>query len=384
MAVNSAGTQVTFTPRPGFRGRAQFGFYVTDGKEKGSLCVATVDVQNVGVPYLSGLPVNHNKVMNGTFEDGTEVRQRLLNETVDNAGFDFYREGPFMSGDHLSDNQPSYNAYTNNWAYAGGEYIYQSWKECGQVNGGRKGNYGFGWSEFNSNGYVWTVPAPLANTVTTPNHRYHNFQSWNFLELITPVVKCHDYRFEFDVNLQRTGLLVGSNFPYTLDFVTNPGSNPSSATTLQSSPRSSVITTVAPNSWQHVTTYVPYCSAVSTNFINPATNVGWNSGVTHFPLIDNVAMSEVTPPPLLVSATSSSGSTAIHPHCCVTLTATALNALCGVTYTWTPGNLTGSTVTVCPGATTKYAVTVSDGCRTAVAKVVVKVNPMGMPCPIRD
>lgn len=372
LSINSGGTQVTYTPRPGFRGRAQFGFYLSDGKEQGSFCVATINVVSVGFVYIGGLPFNHNKVMNGDFENGTEVRQRLLNENIDHTGLEFYREGPFMTGDHLSDNQPSYNAMSNGWSDDGGEYIYQSWKMCNQVNGGLKGNYGRAYGDFNGNGYQQgTNPiGPLGNTATNPNHRYHNFAgSANFFELITPVLKCRAYRFEMDINLERTGLVVGNTFTATLNFVTNPGINPSAATTLQSAPMTLAVTTVAHNAWQHVSLDIPYCSPTAAMFVNLSSNVGGYP--FHVPLIDNLALSEIAPPPLVVSASASPSS--IPAGSCSTLAATATNATCPTTYTWQPGNLSGQSVTVCPGITTSYALTVNDSCRTATAATTVTV-----------
>ncbi|HEV7505226.1 MAG TPA: SdrD B-like domain-containing protein [Thermoanaerobaculia bacterium] len=374
LSLNAAGTQVTFTPRPGFRGRAQFGFYLWDGKEQGSFCVATIDVSSVGSPYITSLPPAYNMVMNGTLENGTEVRQRLVNEGIAHTGREFYREGPFMSGDHLSDNQPSYNVESNNWSLAGGEYVYQSWKECSQVNGGVKGNYGWHGSDFNSSGYGLPV-APLGNSATNPNHRYRNFAgSWSFFELLTPVAHCHEYSFEMDVNVERTGLAVGNNFTGTLDFVTNPGTNPTTATTLQTASLSTPVTTVAHNAWQHFGVTVPYCSATAASFINLRTGVG--NYPYNVPLIDNLSLSEVSVTPLIVSATASPPSVTTLGGCS-TLSATTMNTLCGATYTWQPGSLSGQSVSVCPSATTTYTVTVNDGCRTAAKAVTVTVPPVG-------
>lgn len=365
LSVNAAGTQVTFTPRPGFRGRAQFGFYLSDGKEKGSFVVATVNVLSVGAAYLGTLPFGFNKIMNGSFEEGTEVRQRLLNEGIEHTGWEFYREGPFMSGDQLSDNQPSYNIHSNNASYNGGEYVYQAWKECDQINGGVKGNYGRPWSDFNSNGYKWTSSSPvhpLGNAATTPNHRYHNFGFHiNFFELLTPAQKCHRYRYEMDINFQRTGWAVGSNFAANLELVTNPGTT-ATATVLQTVPLNIPVTTVAPNAWQHFSTDLSFCSATPATFINlTAGSAGYP---VNLPLIDNLSLSEIVAPPLTVSASASLS-------CCATLSATAANTSCTTTYTWQPGNLSGANVTVCPSVTTTYTVTVNDGCQTATASVTV-------------
>jgi hypothetical protein len=367
LSVNSTATQVTFTPRPGFRGLAQFGFYLWDGKEKGSFVVATIDVQSVSAAYISTLPPTHNKVMNGGFEEGTEVRQRLLNESIEHTGFEFYREGPFVMGHHLSDNHP-YNFMTGLGIYNGGEYVYQSRKDCNHINGGVKGDYGSGASDFNSNGYTFNfTPNPLANSATNPNHRYHNFFMDSFLELITPVTQCNYYRLDMDVSFQRSGLPVGFNLPASLNFDTSPGTTYTS-TTFQTAPLSLPVTTVAQNAWQHFSTNVPYCQATPASFIRLKQNLS----IPEPPKLDNVALSLIVPPPpLTVSATAAPAS----GSCCSTLSASASNTMCGATYTWQPGNLSGQSVTVCPTATTTYTVTVNDSCRTATSTVTV--SPQG-------
>jgi hypothetical protein len=369
LSVNPSGTQVTYRPGPGFRGRAQFGFYLWDGKEKGSFCVATIDVVSVGSAFINSLAITHNKIMNGSFEDGTEVRQRVLNENIEHPGFEFYREGPFMSGDHLSDNQPSYNVNSNNLSFNGGEYVYQTWKECSHISGGVKGNYGRAEADFNANGYTYgAIPIrPLGNSVTNPNHRYHNLSGpWNFFELITPVTQCSYYRFEMDINFQRTGLTVGSNFNSVLDFVTNPGTNPLTATTLTSVSLSIPVTTISPNAWQHFSRDIPYCVPTATTFLNlSASQQGFPNNV---PIIDNLALSEISPKPTLTASTSAAPASG---GCCTTLSANGTNATCATTYTWQPGNLSGQNVTVCPNAATAYTVTVNDGCRTATSTISV-------------
>jgi len=368
LSVNTAGTQVTFTPRPGFRGRAQFGFYLWDKKEQGSFCVATIDVSAVTSTYISSLPPNHNKIMNGTFEEGTETRQRLLNEAIQDTGFEFYREGPFMQGYHLADNQPSFNGNSNLSEWAGGDYVYQSWKECNQINGGVKGNYGAVFSDFNSNGYtVGSVANPLGNLVTTPNERYHHFYTWNFFELITPTQQCRDYRLEMDLSWQTSAMQVGSSMPVTADFVANPYlSWPAMPAVLQSTPLSLPVNANPPNVWQHFSVDIPYCPSTAASFINLQTT----------PLqgcfVDNVSLTEITPPPFSVTASASPST--ITAGSCSTLTAVSSGQLCTPTFTWQPGNLSGASVSVCPATSTTYTVTANDGCRTATAATMVTVH----------
>ncbi len=59
---------IIFTPRPNFVGKAQFGFNLYDGKEMGAFVVITVNVT-----YGNAVGNNPELVLNGTYEEGTEM-----------------------------------------------------------------------------------------------------------------------------------------------------------------------------------------------------------------------------------------------------------------------------------------------------------------------
>ncbi|HTN17601.1 MAG TPA: Ig-like domain-containing protein, partial [Chitinophagaceae bacterium] len=104
LSVNPAGNQITYTPRANFYGRAQFGFNLFDGTEEGGFVIYTIDVRrgsNVSIP------AGENLVLNGSFEEGSEVR------TIANATTEGVNNGIFTNsvhngrlGFHFADCQP--------------------------------------------------------------------------------------------------------------------------------------------------------------------------------------------------------------------------------------------------------------------------------------
>jgi hypothetical protein len=375
LAIQPGNQSIIYTPRPGFRGRAQFGFYLTDGIERGAFKVYTIDVGAIDATYLATLTtVGSNLIMNPNFEEGTQVRLRNVAENIENTGQEFFREGSYFSGEIFADNHP-YLYHNNFWSSAGGVYVQNSWKECNHINAGVKGNYGWCQSDFNTNAY--TVGAfqvnPLANTATIPNDRYSNlFFGVNFSELLIPAQQCHRYRLEGDLNFQRTGLAVSSVYTFTLQFTSNPGLNPYGVTVNYSTPVPVTVTTVAANTWQHFSFDFNYCGSPSS-FMNFVQNtLCCTNGV---PLMDNLSLIEV---PALTPYTASiaNSNPSVCPGGCSTLTGSVTNPFCSPVFTWMPGSLTGTTVNVCPAGNTTYTLSVNDGCSTTTATTTVNVYPV--------
>jgi len=73
LSVNTTtnGDIITYTPRTNFIGRAQFGFHLYDGKEKGDFMVYTIDVAGCTA-------CGSNLVINGNFEEGMEILEKAL------------------------------------------------------------------------------------------------------------------------------------------------------------------------------------------------------------------------------------------------------------------------------------------------------------------
>lgn len=350
VVVSPSGTQITYTPEPGYFGKAQFGFHLWDGHEKGALKIYTINV-------LSGTyvpSIGTNLVVNGSFEDGTEVKQMPGLTSKPYTGSLQKVDGEYMTGNHLAGGHP-YSFMTNYWTMAGGDVVLNSEKTCSMVSS-FKGFFGAAMSSVDP---VVTSYRPLPNAVTVPNERYHFFNDVvNFSQLIVPTQNCKSYTFEFDINLQNTGAVVGGSFPLTLQFINDPGSTPLSLTVIQSVPVNITVATVAPNSWQHASVTFSYCGA-GTRFLNLALPAGF--GYLNSPYIDNISLKENAVASFPVTITPSNqyiclGSTA-------TLTANAIS--CDVTYLWQPGGATTATINVSPGITTTYTVTATNSCGTS-------------------
>lgn len=71
LTINAANDIITFTPRENFIGRAQFAFNLYDGIEPGAYVVITVDVEDGSA--FENSPADE-LVINGTFEEGSEVK----------------------------------------------------------------------------------------------------------------------------------------------------------------------------------------------------------------------------------------------------------------------------------------------------------------------
>ncbi len=161
------------------------------------------------------------------------------------------------------------------------------------------------------------------------------------------------------------------------------------------------ITTVAPNSWQHLTFMFQYCGT-PTYYMNllvqgvlasPPLVVSGTGGssltqtftpaqysLVNMPFIDNVSLKQVPTPLLNFTVTANPPSTVCSNP--VTLTAIPWPYIpCNMTYTWAPINVTGNPVTVGPGVTTTYVVSgVSTTCHIArKGQVTVIALPSGDP-----
>ncbi|MFH2143927.1 MAG: hypothetical protein ABIJ97_15995, partial [Bacteroidota bacterium] len=71
ITISGSNDIITYTPRTNFIGRAQFGFNLFDGKEKGAYVIISIDVQKSG-SFVNNPP--DELVINGSFEEGIEVK----------------------------------------------------------------------------------------------------------------------------------------------------------------------------------------------------------------------------------------------------------------------------------------------------------------------
>jgi hypothetical protein len=359
LSVAADNSTITFTPRPDFYGRAQFGLKLFDGNEVGSYVIYTIDV-------LKGTNVNcapgSNLILNGDLEEGTETKTIGADEGIDASlrEQEYLREGKVRQGIHFADCQP-YCFLSNNWGpFGSGELVKDSWIECS------------GTTSYRSAAGSWNTSFPIPwgsipGSAGGIGDRYKSLQGeYNYFNLCSDMVHCNRYFLEFDY-YAKTSVPNGTNIPLTVSF-TNNSSYPVVGVSEFNFVNNIVVTNGA---WQHVIIPFTYCGT------NPASILNLQQTAVFFGfMIDNLQLYEnLTPAPPLVVAISPASPT-ICAGSNVTLTANVTNSLCADTYVWTPGGAITSSISVSPAATTNYTVTVNDGCRIAADNTTVTVVPL--------
>jgi len=369
---------ITFAPRPDFIGRAQFGFYLHDGKERGSFMIYTIDVVS-GSSFVNtnnpNTPIGANEfVVNGACEQGTEVKTFPLNEFGPYSSQDLGkggREGEYYVGVTFSDAHPL--LYTNlPWTSSHGNLVIRnSRKEC------NTGTYS---TAFGTNPFDFHVPllSPWFNPAPNGNNgdRYQLLMgSYNYFTLADPVTSCTNntnvpYLLTFDINLDNVGLPVGSIYNLIIGF-TSQATHPNIVYNF-SLPTQAINVT---GGWQTVQIPFYYCSADASNFLN-------FEGNYQRAYIDNVSLTLGEPLALAVNAGQDQE---ICAGSNVTLNPVVNIQKCNYSYNWSPA--TGLNCTNCqnpiatPAVTTVYSVTVTDifGCEVVSDNVTVTVNPLPTP-----
>lgn len=195
--VLSGGNQIiTYTPRPNFYGRAQFGFNLFDGKEKGGFVIFTIDVArgtNVN------LPASGDMVLNGSFEEGSEVKivGSAASESINNSLLSDAVKACRISsvGAHLADSHP-WDFMTN---FLAGHSIYQSNGNCNPFTayssflndpfGGGRGSF-----------YPYTEPAVVDYPISSPGggNRYQPMTGEGSMFYLAHCLKtCKTYKLTF-------------------------------------------------------------------------------------------------------------------------------------------------------------------------------------------
>lgn len=327
------GDVIKYKPRNNFIGRAQFGFHLYDGKERGAFMVYTVDVTGCNT-----CPAN--MVVNWNFEEGMEVKTGThLN--VENSGLTNYRDMKYM-GDAdviLPDGIPFSNYNTS---------VVKGSMDC-DINLGY-----FGWF------YQSFTPgnAPLA--VDAGSRYYTINESNNYFRLCSPAQNCTRYEVEFDYNSTAAASV-------NLGFTNSPQPQIAPLPLIASMP---VTLPSTGGVWQHFILKMNYCSATASDFF-AITNAAYTS--FH---IDNLNVHvDLAPPVFAVAVTSSA--TSVCAGTSVTLSSNVSNPLCmPVTYSWSPGGATTSSISPVVSSTTAYTLTVNDGCSSvSSAPVTVTANP---------
>ncbi|MCX6273298.1 MAG: SBBP repeat-containing protein, partial [Bacteroidetes bacterium] len=341
LIIDATQTTFTYTPVPGYHGLAQFGFRATDGIETGALIIVTIEVLP-GNTYT--LNPGNEMIINGNFEDGTEVRQRLVSPgkyytSLNNECID----GEFYLGTHFCGGHP-YSYLSNILGSVAGEIIDKALTSVYDADnqipypifGHVSNTHSIGQIGSNYN------PAPLLPSPTI-NERYHILRGdRNYSLLINPVKSCHDYMFECDINLTSTFLGLPANFSprkMTLEFIREPVdyNNP---VVLQS-----IIIDITPptnydpdTQWIHIARPVKYCDTLTSTIrlIGPQPTMNWvlQFNTLQRVFIDNMSLKESAPPSIIATITSKPYPTA-GKDCSFTLNAhTNINWCSNTIFKW--------------------------------------------------
>lgn len=386
---------IVYTPPPGFYGRAEFGFNLWDGLEKGGVKVITIEVLPPTTAFT--LTPGSELVINGSFEDATEVKT-VANPTVAISTRINGHVTQLNYATHESGGHPYLCLYYGGGYYNRGVVKKESYRYCYNLTSTilpsmNPEGYGSEYTSCQAQPYNTFVANVLpVNTGTANNECYvaikGDYQIFGastpamVSTLMNPLKTCGYYRMEFDV-AQDQAYPIGFLMKCNLLAATNLTNSSAgiSYTTLQSIPLDYTVSTVITNTtynWQHVAVDFVYCGAPTKTVL---IEVPLQSNLSLLPYsfgIDNISIKEKTtpPPPLIVTATNSStlfcsGSTA-------TLTGHAFNSSCQPQFTWQPmGTLSNTVVVTPPNPNTTYTLLANDGCRTGSAIVTAAPLPSG-------
>ena len=364
LTIDATGRVITYSPRHNFVGRAQYGYNLWDKKEKGAFVMVTIDVSrgNNNDRYIKG----NNMVLNGDFEEGSEVKTLNNGEFINNANTTIFPHisGRLAWGYHFKDCHSSYNETAIQYSYV----------ECSQTT---KYRMAFGNPKLS---FPWIWPEAMVGTgVSFRGHfpdssaitgsRYETMTGAGLYALSDTLKKCHRYVLEYDVIHP-----ISAGHPYGLEdtivfgFADYNRGLPPDATPLL---RKLVNKTKAihAGSWTHMKIPFTYCSdTVATALYLKMTGYLTNP-YSPTVIMDNLSLKEVD---LTVSIIDSNTGRCQHTliadlpgsHGCDT----------GMQYSWNKmGDPTvlgiGASFSVNARDTTYYIVTVSDGCSSAADTV---------------
>lgn len=333
-----SGTQIQYAPRPDFIGRAQFGFHLTDGKEKGSFMFYTIDV-TPGSAFVNNPP--GELIINGGFEQGTEVTTDPNNPKTNAAAIHNRQEGMFSHGSTFADSHPYSYTTTHGLIFGHGTVVKDSWNSC---TASTNSTPTYGREESSSDVNNTINPTPTING----GNRYHRLgaedqlnyfdPAWianpipldfmkkgtNFSLLSSNVTECKKYKFSYDIYFDNA---FSPNFVYPMDLQFGDQINFPLLNTHYT--ENIDITVGTTGTWQHIEEEFYYCSSIPSNIINLDVLDLESKKV----FIDNLSLVEIIPPAFAVNAgpdqTNCNNSS-------IQLNATVNEDVCDITYTWTP------------------------------------------------
>lgn len=340
LQINASRDVITFTPRNNFIGRAQYGFHLYDGIQRGDYVIITIDVTK-GPTFLN--TPSDELVINGGFEEGSQYREIGGNE--------------FNS---IVDEIDIEQNYTLKPITDGIQFVNAGWNDPYLKNSSQ-------FCLFWNNGFYNTDIGP---TLTHLGNRFMGFYTTEIfnMQLSEPLINC-SYVLEFDVSPP----FYAVNFTPTsaIQFLFhNQGINVNIPTTGANLILSESISISDVINWRHVTIPFTYNSANPSSFIQLIT-----SDYAAYLRVDNVSIK-----PAITAPTTVSVSQITTPLC--TGNSVSLVASGASNYEWSPSiglnTTTGSNVIASPIETTTYTVTgsSSDGCTSGYGTTTITVNPI--------
>ncbi|HOZ41524.1 MAG TPA: hypothetical protein PLL25_12015 [Flavobacteriales bacterium] len=373
LALNStpAGDVITFTPRPNFYGRAQFGFHLWDGHELGDFVVYTVEVLR---DACFQCPSN-NLALNGDYEEGTEVA--LLNdETVINSVLRDGKEGRLARGLHFSDGHPRNDQSTTVWIgfFGGGSIVDDCVRDCPTPT---PLNDGFGLHSVEVGG----PPGPVDHPPAFTGSRYNVLGFWNNGSLLCQDLEnCHRYRLSFNVNFDESAQVPLTQYPLLIGFADDVQDLYFHPYPYNYSFNTSIPVPSAGTGWHQFVVEFDYCGLPSSLLNIEAPENFSNDNQVY---MDDVVLVEIPAGSLQVNAGDDA---VLTPSCgvaeCLQLQGSALpgNGCAALNYQWSPTvGLSDPNIAspmACPLSTTTYSLTVTDACgNTGIDEVIISVTP---------
>jgi hypothetical protein len=333
------GDIITYNPRPDFIGRAQFGFHLYDGIEKGAFMIYTVDVSACN-------PCPTNIVVNGSFEEGAEIKTQA-NPTPDNSSMLFYRDMKYQGfyASILPDGITHTTTATS---------VVRNSNLCTANEG-----Y-FGWPFHSFGGFG---SAPNANFAAHGDRYYRVSQENTLFNLCSSPQQCNQYIIEFDINTNQ-------NFNLIAGFTNTPSNGTGFIPVVN--PVTIPITATG-GIWQHISIPFNYCSTQQAPFLVLQVPLPIANNTFY---IDNLDL-HLNPVQPVFSVQVNPLSSTICAGDNIQLNTQIFNPYCNLTYNWSPA--TGLSCTNCPNPlasptnTTTYTLTVNDGCSTITEQITINV-----------
>jgi hypothetical protein len=361
VSLDPTGKIFTFTPAPGYYGRAEFGFFLWDEKEVGAMKIYTINVlRDANLTY----PQEQELVINGSFEDGLEIKtweepfkiysthdnvnaQSQLNfGNLGSGGGHIYGIEDRILVEHSLDNFPDYAIYGVDFQF---------------------GNFG-AWLTACPQGFV--APTPSPDIANANNNRYAQ-QGGIISSLISPMVEGEYYTLTFKyiaVVPTSLGLSLGYQ-PFYPGEVVDIGfeiiASPTSSTAysvLQTIGNQITIQSLTPwnlpSLWNTGTIEFQYCGADPAFYIRslPLSN-------NKILYVDDLSL-KVNPSPSPISV-SAGPDQYISDQCTeATFNVNVTSESCAMSYQWSPSvGLSDPSIlnpTAAPTVTTTYTITVTD------------------------